>query len=717
MLFLGNTNGLEHQDDIQQARNQSRLSSLDQRVLRISTSALSILTTKAIYIHGYHHPLRLLLLHLAATSLWETILWLSSRRVERIFDAKDCTLYELTRRGNSWSRAGLKLCLRFGFGTGALFCEYQAIYRFRSLPALAMLLLPDWSVLIRLVRHKNVPMLRKIIAIFGCLMGVTMILVSEYQLSEVGLKLVTTTVSLSVASQVLRQEPSTLDDDDRLIKPSLPFAPIRDKVILLPVTVAAAVLAIYMREYLIYTPPLSNMLLVTLAVNTLAAVVTFQSSGSYFKQTEPLATLNGVEENYEEDEIDPALETISFHTVLVLGSVLVNSTINSPFTVSIWQYIGFWIALATLLWTGRQFRSSATDDIYHASVTVSHDYSLPDFDTPEYHERQKSTRLSGLLQVIFVGTCLLLSISPLLFAPGSPQTSPHRMPRDDRLATPSTTTRTLDFVVSRYDESAIQLARQINLLHSLPNIRFLDTRLIVYNTGSDNKEIYKSYLQQHLHPSINITIIQRQNVGREAAAYLTHILSPPHQPFASHTFFLQAEMHSASLVLPRVNDYFIANTGFLSLSDTHQGTNTCAQHPWDTSTWSESPSVLSPIFTALNITKCVDYAFTYRGQFIVSAQRILSNAPAVYSLLLQNLIDQNATTHTKQYRNQPWLPSKQDSLNAPLFGFTMERLWGLVFGCEGKMEGCPSLMHGALGKVIGGGRRGGVGECQCLDRL
>jgi hypothetical protein len=508
MLFLGNTNGLEHQDDIQQARNQSRLSSLDQRVLRISTSALSILTTKAIYIHGYHHPLRLLLLHLAAISLWETILWLSSRRVERIFDTKDYTLYELTRRGNLLSRAGLKLCLRFGFGTGALFCEYQAIYRFRSLPALAMLLLPDWSILIRLVRHRNVPMLRKIIAIFGCLMGVAMILVFELQLSEVGLKLVTTAVLLSVASQVLRQEPSTFDDDDRLVRPSLPFAPIRDKVILLPVTIAAAIVAIYMREYLIYTPPLSYVLLVTLAVNTLAAAVTFQSSGSYFKQTEPLATLNGVEEDYEEDEMDPALETISFHTVLVLGSVLVNLTTNSPFSVSIWQYIGFWIALGTLLWTGRQFRPSVADNIYHAPVAISHDYSLPEFDTPEYHERRRGTRLSSLLQVIFVGTCLVLSISPLLLAPGSPQTSPRWTPRDDQLATPSTTTRTLDFVVSRYDESAIQLARQINLLHSLPTIRSLDTRLIVYNTGTDNTEIYKTHLQQVLHPSINITIIQ-----------------------------------------------------------------------------------------------------------------------------------------------------------------------------------------------------------------
>jgi hypothetical protein len=714
MLFQENTNRFVHQDDIQQATTQAWLPALDSRILRISISTISILTTKAIYIHGYHHPLRLLLLHLLATSLWEIVLWLSSRRIKRTFDAKNYTLYELTRRANLWSWTGLKLGIRFGFGTGALFCEYQAIYRFRSLPALAMLLLPDWSLLVHVLRHRDISALRKIIASFGCLVGVAMVLVSEYQLSDVGLKLVAITVFLGVASQLLRQEPSALQDD-QLTRSFLPISPVRDKVLLLPLTVIAAMIAIYMREYLIYSPPLSNVLLVTIAVNTLAAVVIFQSSGSYFRQMEPLATFNGVKEDHEEDEVDPALETISFHTMLVLGSVLVSSTTGSSLSVSMWQYIGFWIALGTLLWTDRHFRPYTSNETCRVPVVVSHNCLLPEFNTTGFHERQRGTKRSGCLQVIFAGACMLLSITPLLFAPAASQPSPRWTPRNDQLSIPSNGTQTLDFVVSRFNEPAAQVAHQINTLHSLPIIRSRDTRLIVYNTGSDNTDTYKNHLQQILHPSINITILQRENTGREAAAYLTHILSPP-QSFASHTFFLQAEMHSPSLTLPRVNDYFMHNTGFLSLSDTHHGTNTCNPYPWDTSTWSESPSVLSPIFTTLNITKCVDYTFTYRGQFIVSAHRILSNPPNVYHLLLQNLIDGNAATHAQQYQNQPWLPSKQDSLNAPLFGFTMERLWGLVFGCEGKMEGCPSLVHGALGKVMGS-RRESVGECQCLDRL
>ena len=711
MLFQSNINRYEHEDDIQQVAVPSWLSNLDPRVFRISTSALSILTAKAIYIHGYHHPLRLLLLHLVATSLWEIILRLSSRKIDRKFDTKDYTLYELARQGKLWSRTGLKLCLRFGFGTAALFCEYQAIYRFRSLPALAMLLLPDWSLLVRLARRTDILASKKIVASFGYLVGVAMVLVFEEQLSEVGLKLLVITVFLGVASQLLRQEPSAVDDD-QLTRSSLPIAPVRDKILLLLCTIIAAMIAIYLREWLVYTPPLSNMLLFTLAVNTLAAVVAFQCSGSYFKHTEPLATFNGVEEDYDENEMDSALETVALQCVLVLGSFLVDFSSGSPFSVSIWQYIGFWIALGTPVWAGRQLKPCVMVDTVHTSFSVVQYCRLPDFETPDLPERQRCIKWSGILQAIFAVSCMLLSISPLVFSQSRSHPSPHWIPRD-QFSTPSNTTCTLDFVVSRYNEPAAQVARQINTIHSLPNINSLSTRLIVYSTGLDAIETYERQLQDSLHPSIDVSFFERENTGREAATYLTHMLSPPF-PLASHTFFLQAEMHSPSLVIPRIRDYFVPNTGFLSLSSTHQTSDTCAPRPWDHSTWSESPSILSPIFSALNVTQCTDYAFTYRGQFIVSAQRILATSPAVYSLLLEDLIDANATTHQEEYKNQPWLPTKQDSLNAPLFGFTMERLWGLVFGCQGKMEGCPSLVAGAIGERFG--RRGGdVGSCQCLD--
>jgi hypothetical protein len=253
-----------------------------------------------------------------------------------------------------------------------------------------------------------------------------MILASEYQPSEAGLKLAMTTIFMAVASQLLRQEPDILEEDP-IMRPSLSIAPIRDKFMLLPLAVVAAVVAIYMRGDLIYMPPLSKMLLVTLAVNTLAAVVTFQCSGLFFRQTEPLATFNGVEEDYDEDEVDHALETITLQTVVALGSVLVDLTAVSSFSVSIWQYVGFWIALGTLAWTAHQLRPR---DI-HYTVADSHEYHLSDFDAPELHKRQRGIKLSGLLQVTFAVSCMLLTISPILFTHTSPQQSPHWLSKNN----------------------------------------------------------------------------------------------------------------------------------------------------------------------------------------------------------------------------------------------------------------------------------------------
>jgi hypothetical protein len=229
---------------------------------------------------------------------------------------------------------------------------------------------------------------------------------------------------MAIASQLLRQEPDILEEDP-IMKPLLSIAPVQDKVLLLPLTVVAAVVAIYMCDHLIYMSPLSKLLLLTLAVNTLAAVVTFQCSGLLFRQTEPLATFNGVEEDYDEDEVDPALETITLQTVIALGSVLVDLTAASSFSVSIWQYIGFWITLGTLAWTAHRLRPR---DIYY-TVAEPSEYHLSDFDADGLHKRQRDIKLRRLVQIIFAVCCMLLATSPILFTHTSPQHSPHWLAR------------------------------------------------------------------------------------------------------------------------------------------------------------------------------------------------------------------------------------------------------------------------------------------------
>ncbi|KAH0344878.1 hypothetical protein KCU83_g8093, partial [Aureobasidium melanogenum] len=688
------------------------LSDLDHRTLRIVSSAVGVLTTKAIFVHGFHHPLRLLLLHLLATLLWEIILWLSSRRVDRTYGAKDYTIYELALTANIFSRTGAKLCFRFACGIGALFCEYVAIYRFRSLPALSMLLLPDWSQVVHLVRHRDFSVLRRFAACLGCMVGIAMILIFEHQLSEVGLKSTGTGILLGIAAQLLRQEPSVLNDLEGT-QSCIPVGPIRDRTILLPLAVFVTMVAVYKREYLIYTPPLSKMLLAGLALDTLAAVVLFQNNGSYFRQTEPFATFNGVEEDLDDNKMDPILETVALQTVIALGSFMIDSS-----TASMQQYVGFWIAILTLLWVGRHFRSRGMGGSAYTSLGVSmHDNTeegLPGFETLDMTERRRDTEWSSSLQAIFLAVCIFLSVSLILSCRASHQSSSRWAPRHNRSDLSSNTTRSLDFVVSRFDESAAQVTQQINSLYKLSNIGSLASRLVVYSTGDDNTDRFTQDLQRLLHPAISLLVSQRPNVGREAATYLNHILSNYHN-LSDHTLFLQAEMHSPNLVHPRLENYFVPQTGFLSLSDTHNHLNTCIHQPWDHSTWSEDPEVLDAIYKQANITGCKDYAFTYRGQFVVSRSRVLAQSKLLYSHLLHNLVDDDAVTHSEAYLKQPWLPSKEDSLNAPLFGYSMERIWGLVFGCEGKMDKCPSLVSGAVRHGLGLGIKGHVGDCQCLD--
>ncbi|KAH0141413.1 hypothetical protein KCU67_g14503, partial [Aureobasidium melanogenum] len=333
-------------------------------------------------------------------------------------------------------------------------------------------------------------------------------------LSEVGLKSTGTGIFLGLAAQLLRQGPDISNDLE---------------------TIFVTMVAVYKREYLIYTPPLSKILLAVLAVNTFGAVVLFQYNGSYFRQTEPFATFNGIEEDHDDDETDPILETVALQTVIALGSFMIDSS-----TASMQQYVGFWIAMLVLLWVGRQFRSRDRGGSTYTSLGIPmHDNTeerLPGFETLDMTERRRDTEWSSSLQAVFLAVCILLSVSLILSCHASPRASSRWVPRHNHSDFSSNTTRSLDFVVSRFGESAAQVAQQINSLYALPAMGSLASRLVVYSTGDNDTGRFTQDLQRFLHPAIDLAVSQRPNVGREAAAYLNHILSNYHN-LSDHTFF------------------------------------------------------------------------------------------------------------------------------------------------------------------------------------
>lgn len=260
---------------------------------------------------------------------------------------------------------------------------------------------------------------------------------------------------------------------------------------------------------------------------------------------------------------------------------------------------------------------------------------------------------------------------------------------------PAKNDRSFDIVVSYHDESLPELISTLTSFLVLPNVASLAQRVVLYAKGSEPpvSELQLN-LTMGLPPSTAVVVRELPNKGREGETYLHHILDNYDNAtgLADHTLFLQAEMHDPLYMRPRITQYFVPQTGFLSLwhmETVCSSATTCRDH----STWNPNPEVLESVFGAANNgSKLTDMVTTYRGQFITSAPRIRANSKSVYEDLDRRFTD-----------------SEEEN---PLWGYDLERLWGAVMQCPGGRrvgDRCPSLLSGMLGTV------GEVEDCQCLD--
>jgi hypothetical protein len=279
--------------------------------------------------------------------------------------------------------------------------------------------------------------------------------------------------------------------------------------------------------------------------------------------------------------------------------------------------------------------------------------------------------------------------------------------------------RALDIVIARYDEPASEVATHINELLSLPKIGLLNPKIVIYNKLE--AENSSSTFLQELHEELSVDPATHKivthtlpNIGREADTYLDHITTQ-WDNLANHTLFMQASVHFApSAYLSRVSDYFVPNTGFLSLADPGGFCPSCDScHDRD---WAENPTLLRELYSDFNgQAECKDVVLTYRGQFIASAARLRGNDVGLYRRWLDELRDPRGRPHMAPYTEGSW-SVKDDSLSAPRVGFTLERTWGMIMQCnERRMaERCPSLMSRAIcpDPVCG---VASLEECQCLD--
>jgi hypothetical protein len=255
----------------------------------------------------------------------------------------------------------------------------------------------------------------------------------------------------------------------------------------------------------------------------------------------------------------------------------------------------------------------------------------------------------------------------------------------------------LDVVVSMFKEPPSAVKSTFDRLKGLPEIGRRNPRLIVYTKDP------AANIEQLLEQTGANSVVQLSNVGREGHTYLHHVIEQ-WEDLAAQTIFLQADIHNPREFFPRVRDYYTPQTGMLSLGF---GGQTCnCRDCGDRFGWWDNTLVGQVWSQAMNET-CTDQQMllSYKGQFVASAARLRGNEQSLYKNLRTALEDPEDFVHQQEY-----LQGRPDSMNAPFFGYTLERLWSVLLQCSEERIAtcCPTLLSGT--------RRGGSKEdCQCFD--
>lgn len=648
---------------------------------------------------GFHYPYHLLVIHSLTI-----ILFLAIQRLAKTFTSHQQTAQERPEQcsihtGISGALVYAAPCLYMACVVGTALCVYQAVYHFVALPVLAMLLVLDWSSIFAKTDRR---LGRGLMLAFTALCGMAMIFAFDRKLTKGGI--IGSIVAIVLTGLARSMDAWTKNRGEREKACCCVYWQSAFVIPLFVVLIGPALMRRY--EYPIYTPAGSESLGMILAFNLISVLAAWRLNWSYFSHVDPSAT-----------EIDSEYITWKelrhlIAPVAVVGLVTAGSLFTqSLFTVSSWQHVGFLIAMSAIYIASHTPEQTALED-------TEKNYTL--LVETSSAETTKDGAAKALSKRIVCALTITLVVGILCF------TAPmfwRRLRVDDAgLSTLAITesslprkdaSLSLDFVVSRYDESASSLADNLRPLLKLQTIDRRATRVVVYNTGEEDhrNSTFQHDLQKALGLQSEITVENRENVGREGAAYLHHITSKWNS-LADHTLFMQAELHNPKHVRQLLHNYLMPQTGFLSLSCLQNTCSSC-KNCWDHSTWSETTAILADLYSRANQgAKCQPFVLTYRGQFVVSRKRIQSPGRGLFADILDGMTNPNSDKHSEEYVQQPWLPQKIDSLNRPRFGYTLERIWGVLMGCSDPRlaVSCPSRLSASL-RIVPGSE----GDCQCLD--
>lgn len=236
-----------------------------------------------------------------------------------------------------------------------------------------------------------------------------------------------------------------------------------------------------------------------------------------------------------------------------------------------------------------------------------------------------------------------------------------------------------ELVISHFAEDPESMALWINRTREVPIIKSLGSRVTIYTKGPEaDTEMLKNTTGAD-------QAFRLPNSGREGGTYLDHILRVHQQP-AGLTMFAQADLQYDDFgrIVDRLTRHLRADTGFLTLTSREAGFANCLCDICENNT--PYPRLMQ-IGDRFNRNACGPNRrfWSAKGLFVVSAARIREHPLAAYQWLHGLLTAPMG--HTIHSDAIPRLPEEIERIGKstpdhPLFGYTVERAWHLIFGCQ-----------------------------------
>lgn len=457
------------------------------------------------------------------------------------------------------------------------------------------------------------------------------------------------------------------------------------------------------------TPTKSSCLLLAINLFLTASAYSLSDSVSIFNKFLP-GQPRGL------PKVGDAWTTLALTGIVSLGSWLVH---DRPIYLSPWQFAGYIVALAASSPVFPSFRQAGRRDteVTTPAVFEHQHHELENGDhkddiqnsvnsespggSAQVHRAPHSTVICAIAVWLLFGSSMLLKPTELVY------------PTDnlDLAFNPATD---FDIVVAAHDRPGKDIAQDVNALLIPQIMQNRTTRIFVYDKGPQTA-LLEQDLRKYLSNSTEVFLGKLENQGREGATYLNHITSRWDE-LAHHTLFIQEHAHDFVLLKQRISDYFVQETGFMSLSYEGKLWKQCDH--LSAGSW---PGVTSAVSRVSEMVRpggqCQDPVLTFRGQFLVSSARIRGNDKAVYSELLDQLLDSTSWMYAPVSLRSPWTGSREVSLVDPAFGYTLERLWGVIMRCSNDRIAfqSPSLL-GSYVRSVWFGQNVPFEDVQCLDR-